>query len=91
MSLGSVIQVSNCQNHSEESKTKHWVPDMRNIIHDASPTGNTFHKVHPVESLSVIVDETHVGAIDSLICRSCYPLDKKLQNYFFIIILLNMV
>ena len=28
------------------------------IIHAASPTGNTFHKSHPVESLRVIVDGT---------------------------------
>lgn len=28
------------------------------IIHAASPTGNTFHKAHPVESLRVIVDST---------------------------------
>lgn len=28
------------------------------IIHAASPTGNTFHKTNPVESLRVIVDET---------------------------------
>lgn len=93
------------------------------IIHAASPTENTFHKAHPVESLRVIVDETekmleiacdnpgssliylsseevyglpnneeavdetYVGAIDSLTCRSCYPLGKKVaellcHNYF---------
>jgi nucleoside-diphosphate-sugar epimerase len=28
------------------------------IIHAASPTGNTFHKAHPVESLRVIIDAT---------------------------------
>ncbi len=28
------------------------------IIHAASPTGNTFHKAYPVESLRVIVDST---------------------------------
>ena len=28
------------------------------IIHAASPTGNTFHKAYPVESLRCIVDET---------------------------------
>lgn len=28
------------------------------IIHAASPTGNTFHQAHPVESLRVIIDET---------------------------------
>jgi UDP-glucuronate decarboxylase len=28
------------------------------IIHAASPTGNTYHKLHPYESLRVILDET---------------------------------
>lgn len=32
--------------------------DIDYIIHAASPTGNTFHKAHPVESLRVIVDST---------------------------------
>lgn len=30
------------------------------IIHSASPTGNTYHKAHPVESLRTIVDSTEV-------------------------------
>lgn len=30
------------------------------IIHAVSPTGNTFHAAHPVESLRVIIDETEL-------------------------------
>lgn len=96
------------------------------IIHAASPTGNSYHAEHPVESLRVIVDETeelleiacenpessliylsseevyglpdseepidetYVGAVDSLNYRSCYPLGKRLENYCATIIFLNM-
>ena len=45
------------------------------IIHAASPTGNTFHKAHPVESLRVIVDSTEQMleiAADNPGCKMLY-------------------
>lgn len=44
----------------EFGKEKEYCSNMRidYIIHAASPTGNSFHKTNPVESLRVIVDET---------------------------------